>query len=84
MTRRERLAFHWASGSSSVLGQLPTIAAEYLAVTRDRSPLGTLAGLPGHLRDRWGLAHVWQLPSAVARRAAQRVSARRRESQPSR
>ena len=70
VTRRERLAFRWASGWSPLLGQLPTIAADYLAVTRDRSPLGTLAGLPGHLR----IAGVSRTSGSSPRRRPTRCS----------
>jgi hypothetical protein len=84
VTRRERFGFRCASGSSPVLGQLPLITAEYLALTRGTSPAATVTALPGYLRDRWGLAHVWQLPMAITRRVAQRITDRRGESQPSR
>jgi hypothetical protein len=67
-TRRDRLAYACASGSIRGLGSLPLHAADHLAATADESPLRTIAGFPGHLRERWKLASAWQLPLAAAGR----------------
>ncbi len=70
---RERTSYRLASGGPSIFGALPTILAGHLAETRDRPLIHTFALLPAHLRDQWGLGHVWQLPGALARRTARKL-----------
>ena len=65
---RERLAYRCASGSIRGLGSLPLHAADHLAATTHESPLRTIAGFPGLLRERWQLTSTWQLPRAAAGR----------------
>ncbi len=78
VTPRARLAYWCAARTIRGLGALPAIASEHLAATAHESPLRALASLPRLLRKRWNLAHGWQLPLAIARRAIRLTRSRKR------
>lgn len=74
VSRRDRISFRLASGGPRVLGALPTSLAEHLAATRERSAIHAIASFPAFLLDRWDLHHLWQLPGAIGRRTARRLT----------
>jgi polysaccharide transporter, PST family len=67
-TRRETLGYSFSSGSLARLGGFAEAIAEHLAATDGDSPARTVRRFPARLRERWGLAHSWQLPLALGRR----------------
>jgi hypothetical protein len=78
VTRRERISYACTTNSITGVGALPSLLAEHLAATADRSALSTIATFPRFLRRRWGLTHTWLVPIAAGRRAL-RLLDRRRE-----
>lgn len=78
VTRRQRLSYLCTAGWARGAGGLPSLVAEHLVTTTNRSFLGTIATFPRFLRDRWSLAHTWQVPIAAGRRAVGVLSPRRR------
>jgi hypothetical protein len=78
VTRRERISYACTTSSITGVGALPSLLAEHLAATADRSALSTIATFPSFLRRRWGLTHTWLVPIAAGRRAL-RLLERRRE-----
>lgn len=73
---RERLIYASTTRDAPRLGSLPHALGEHLARTAGRSAWATTLALPGFLRDRWDVAHAWQLPGAAARRALGHVASR--------
>jgi len=69
VSRRERLATTCAGGSVRGFGALPAIVAEHLAATAGEPVIRTLLLFPLRLRERWNVAHGWQLPLAACERA---------------
>jgi hypothetical protein len=67
-TRRERLAFALSSGRLARRGGLSHAVGELVAATAGESLARTALRIPGHLSNRWGVEHTWQLPLAAGRR----------------
>jgi hypothetical protein len=77
VSRRERFFYMCTTGSVRGLGDLPTLVAEHVGASANPTLLGTIVSFPGFLRERWSLAHTWEVPFAACRRALRRISARR-------
>jgi len=77
VTGRERVSYLCTSGSIRGVGVLPSLATEHLNATANASVLRTIVSFPGFLRNRWDLAHTWQVPFAVGRRAVRRLGSGR-------
>jgi hypothetical protein len=69
VSRRERLVYVCTTRRFRRMGALPLLVAEHVSETADKSLVRAAASFPVHLRDRWGLPHVWQVPVAAGRRA---------------
>ncbi|CAN5682847.1 hypothetical protein BH18ACT13_BH18ACT13_10090 [soil metagenome] len=76
VTRRERLSYLCTAGRVSGARRLAPLVAEHLASSNE-SVVGAIATFPRFLRDRWSLAHTWQVPLAAGRRAVGVVRPRR-------
>jgi hypothetical protein len=77
ITRRERISYACTTSSIRGVGALPSLLAEHLAATADKSALSTIATFPSFLRRRWGLTHTWLVPIAAGRRALRLLDPRR-------
>lgn len=76
VSTRERLGYALSARGIPALGGLPQTLGEHVTATSSLPVRRAFAGLPAHLRSRWGLAHSWQLPLAAGRKAV-RVARRR-------
>jgi hypothetical protein len=78
VTRRERISYACTTSSIRGVGALPSLFAEHLGATADKSGLSTIATFPSFLRNRWGLTHTWLVPIAAGRRALRLLDPRRK------
>jgi hypothetical protein len=70
---RERVVHRLAGNGLGMLGPPPDRIVEYARATLDESPLAAARGLPGALRDAWGLDGIAKVPAAAARKIASRA-----------
>jgi Uncharacterised nucleotidyltransferase len=76
VSRRERFVHECTAGRFRRTGALPRLVAEHLSESADKSLLRAAVSFPAHLRDRWRLSHVWQVPMAAGRRALRLLTRR--------
>lgn len=73
---RQKLVYDCTTARFRATGALPWLVAQHLSEAADESLVRATASFPAHLRDHWGLSHVWQVPVAAGRRAM-RLKSRR-------